>query len=102
MKKMGLLLTLLCVVAFLFAFRAYGSERPLTWDEAWERLVWEIAFEDGSRIFYMTPSLADILRLTGSAVDEYEPDEMYKERLQIRSGLYYNVAPPVSIYYVDE
>jgi len=49
-------------------------------------IPWEIEFENGT-IFYMTPE---------SPYRDYP-----EERMQIRTGLYYNTEPPENIYYAD-
>ena len=57
--------------------------------------AWEHVFEDNNRIFIMTPTPhSDWMR--ESLLERYG-----EERMQIRSGLYYNTDPLEIIYYVD-
>ena len=57
--------------------------------------AWEHVFEEYNRIFYMTPTAHS------EWVQESLIERHGQERMQIRSGLYYNADPLVSIYYVD-
>jgi len=52
---------------------------------------WEFVFEDLGKIFFMTPDP----NWWGT------PRDVSEERMQIRSGLYYNVYPLVNIFYFD-
>jgi len=68
-------IVLLCVGVSLFAPSTLALTRP-------PPSAWEYTFEDTNRIFFMTPT-------------------SWYGQIQIRSGLYYNTDPLVSIYYVD-
>jgi len=57
--------------------------------------VWELVFEDTDKIFYMTPWIPST-QSRESFIERYG-----EERMQLRSGLYYNTDPLVNIYYVD-
>ena len=85
MKKLIAVLLSLCVgVSFLAASARGGTPPPWT--------PWELEFEEYGRIFIMTPPHSN----------EICEEQYCEERMQIRSGLYYNTDPLVSIYYVDE
>jgi len=80
------LLVFVIVLGFVFDADAIAPRIPYPW---------EIVFEDANRILYMTPQphsewvLADLI------------EEFGEERMEIRSGLYYNTAPLQNIYYLD-
>ena len=57
--------------------------------------AWEYVFEDAGRIFYMTPP-AHTEQMQESFIERFG-----EERMQIRSGLYYNTEPLESIYFVE-
>ena len=82
-RKLTILFLFVCLVISFFNFSVFAltpaPQRP-----------YEILLDDGNRIFIMTPQW-----LTPG-------QEESDERMQIRSGLYYNTSPLVNIYYVDE
>ena len=63
---------------------------------------WEVELEQYGRIFIMTPSFYPRHPDPDHMDWLLELEQVDAERLQIRSGLYYNTDPLVSIYYVDE
>ena len=72
---------------------------------------WEIIFEEYNKVFIMTPTFAnreDAIQGVERAKEHrgLEWTEQHglspEQRIQIRSGLYYNVYPLVNIYYVYE
>jgi len=68
---------------------------------------WKVEFEEYDRIFVMTTDSEDLRpRLWRGDLfewlDELSEEQYNEERLWLRSGLYYNTDPPISIYYVDE
>jgi hypothetical protein len=82
MKKLVTLLFFLCVITNAFAYGAYAGVAP--------QRPWEIVFSRSNKIFYMTPRWL----MPDQLVDE--------ERMQIKSGLYYNETPLVNIYNINE
>jgi len=84
MKKK--LIVLLC--AFMLAF---GLTSKLAAASGPANPYWEFVFEDLGKIFFMTPDPG----WWGT------PQDVSRERMQIRSGLYYNVYPLVNIFYFD-
>ena len=85
MKRIIAVLLCLCVGVSFLTVGAQGSRFYIPW---------ELEFEEYGRIFIMTPR--------NSHLNEEWEEEFGRERLRIRSGLYYNTDPLVSIYYVDE
>jgi len=88
MKKMVVISLLFCaLISLLVPFSLAVPPPPPS--------AWEYVFEDANRIFYMTPP-SHSEEMQASFIERFG-----EERMQIRSGLYYNTDPLVSIYYVD-
>ena len=109
MKKFIAVLLSLCVGVSFLAVGAHGGPRGCTTPA----LPWEREFEEYGTIFIMTPpGWPDYCGCSpGWPYDcELESGLLWErwghyfdeERMQIRSGLYYNTDPLVSIYYIDE
>jgi len=88
MKRMAVASVLFCAVISLATPSALAVPPP-------SPSAWEHVFEDANRIFFMTPTAHS------EWMQESFLERFGEERMQIRSGLYYNTDPLVSIYYVD-
>ena len=91
MSKKITLFLFLCAFAAFFAFgmRANASV-PI------DVYPWEIELED-NKVFYMTPP-----QLPSQGTKNFlDLPDISEERMQIKSGLYYNEEPLRNIYYID-
>ena len=82
MKKIIIHFFGICIVFSFCIWNVYAGTPAL-------QRPWELTFEDGSKIFFMTPD------------GWFTPPDLCEKRMQIRSGLYYNTDPRVSIYYIN-
>ena len=81
-----------CMLTALFAFNMrVKASIPVA------VFPWEVVFEDANMIFYMTPPQLP----HQSELDFFNYPDISEERMQIKSGLYYNETPLRNIYYVD-
>jgi len=88
-KKTVITLVFFCAIIFCIAFPVLAVA-PIP------PYAWEYVFEDTNMIFYMTPPTSHSEEYQAELIERFG-----EERLQIRSGLYYNTEPLVNVYYVD-
>ena len=95
MKK--IMIAILCI---LILIPSLGFNAQACWAAP---MHWEFVFEDSDRVFIMSPT-SGYRRYALNNPSEWTMQRGLspEERAQIRSGLYYNTYPLISIYYVDE
>ena len=91
----------LCILMFACTFRLDAHALTVMLNP------WEVVFEDYNRVFIMTPPFMFSTEFSTWDIEHgrlewtMQQGLSVEERMQIRSGLYYNVYPLINIYYVD-